>query len=116
MVNFILNIFQVVKCDTNNKHTISQIFQIVGEYGDYIEGDMILTEAQKDALFSPARNGFISIFYHWPHKRVYYQLSHEHTKEQRDYIELALKKMESVSCLKFLRRTNQKDYIEITVC
>lgn len=86
----------------------------MGEYGNYVEGDMILTEEQMDTLYSPARNGLISKAKHWPNKTVYYQLSDEHTKEQRDYIELALKKMESVSCLKFVRRTNQNEYIELT--
>lgn len=87
----------------------------MGEYGNYVEGDMILTEEQMDTLYSPARNGLISKSYHWPNKTVYYQLSEKHSQDQRDYIELALRKMESVSCLKFIRRTNQKEYIAITV-
>ena len=76
---------------------------------------MILTEEQMDELFSPARNGLISTKYRWPNKTVPYRLTHEHTREQRDYIELAVRKIESVSCLKFVRQTNQPAYIQITV-
>lgn len=87
----------------------------MGEYGNYVEGDMILTEEQMDMLYSPARNGLISKSRHWPNNTVYYQLSKKHSQAQQDYIELALRKMELVSCLKFIRRTNQKEYIAITV-
>lgn len=87
----------------------------MGEYGNYIEGDMLLTEGQKDALYSPARNGLKETLQHWPNKTVYYQLSQEHSQEQRNYIELTLRKMESFSCIKFVKRTNQKSYVQITV-
>lgn len=91
------------------------MFAIVGEYGDYFEGDMILTEEEIDELLSPARNGLILKAYRWPNKTLPYRLTYEHTKEQRDYIELALRKIETVSCVKFVRQTNQMEYIEITV-
>lgn len=87
----------------------------MGEYGNYVEGDMILTDEQMDTLYSPARNGLKSTLEHWPNKTLYYQLSQEHSQEQRDFIELTLRKMESVSCIKFVRRTNQKSYVQITV-
>lgn len=77
---------------------------------------MVLTKEQKEALFSRTRNGLILSKYRWPNKTVPYQLSSNHTKEQQDYIELALKTMESVSCLKFIKRTNEEDYVLLTVC
>lgn len=76
---------------------------------------MILSEEQFEALFSPARNGLLSPEYRWPNKTVPYQLCQEHSQEQQNAIELALKKIESVSCVKFVRRTDQNDYVEITV-
>lgn len=76
---------------------------------------MELTAEQLEAIYSPARNGIIDDYYHWPNKTVPYQLSDEHTKEQNDYIELALRTIESVSCVKFVRRTNEYDYVEVTV-
>lgn len=57
----------------------------------------------------------ISTKYRWPNKTVPYQLSMNHTSEQRNHIELALKTIESVACVKFIRRSNETDYIEITV-
>lgn len=76
---------------------------------------MILTDEQKDALFGRTRNGMIQIGFRWPNKTVPYELSSNHTQEQRDYIELALATMESVSCLKFVRRTDETDYVEVKV-
>lgn len=84
-------------------------------YGDYFEGDMVLNEEQIEDLLSPARNGLIKKRYRWTNKTVPYLLSDEHTKEQNDYIELALKAIESVSCIKFVRRTNEEEYIEMNV-
>lgn len=76
---------------------------------------MLLSKEQFEELFSPARNGLISTKYRWPNKTIPYQLSMNHTQEQRDHIELALKAIESVSCVKFVRYTNEVNYIEITV-
>lgn len=76
---------------------------------------MILTQEQEDVLFSRTRNGLISKKYRWTNKTVPYQLSSDHSKEEQDYIEKGLKTLESVSCLKFVRRTNERDFIELTV-
>lgn len=65
--------------------------KLVGEYGDFVEGDMRLTEEQMEDLFSPARNGLIKTKYRWPNKTVPYELNINHSKEQNDHIELALK-------------------------
>lgn len=76
---------------------------------------MHLSNEQFEELFSPARNGLISTKYRWPNKTVPYQLSMNHTQDQRNYIERSLKTIESNSCVKFVRHTNETDYIEITV-
>lgn len=76
---------------------------------------MHLSKEQFEELFSPARNGLISTKYRWPNKTVPYQLSMNHTQDQRNYIERSLKTIESNSCVKFVRHTNEADYIEITV-
>lgn len=105
----------IVFRQNTGKFVLNSYYQIVGEQGKYFEGDMDLTVEQVEAILSPARNGVISEYDRWPNKTVPYQLCDEHTKEQRDYIELALKVIESVSCVKFVRRTNEYDYIDITV-
>lgn len=76
---------------------------------------MILTEEQQEGLYGRTRNGLILTKYRWPNKTVPYELSSNHTKEQRDYIEKALRTIESVSCVKFVRRTNEVDYVEMKV-
>lgn len=112
----LLRINNHLKCgnEQNTSNNICFISNVVGEYGDHFEGDMILTE-QMDDLFSPARNGKISTKYRWPNKIIPYRLSKEHTKQQRNYIERALKQIESMSCLTFRRQRNEEHYIEITV-
>lgn len=89
--------------------------KLVGEYGDFVEGDMRLTDEQMEDLFSPARNGLIKTKYRWPNKTVPYELNINHSQEQNDLIELALKTIESVSCVRFIKRTTETDYIDIMV-
>lgn len=88
---------------------------LVGEFGDHFEGDMILTKDQLDNILSPIRNGLIAKNYRWPNKIVPFALSPDHTESQNRMIEDALKKIEAVSCIKFVRRTNQNDYVQIIV-
>lgn len=51
----------------------------------------------------------------WPNNIVPYQHSQEHTKQQQNFIEQALETIESVSCVKFVRRTFETNYIQIKV-
>lgn len=76
---------------------------------------MDLDQDQIDALFSINRNGQIDKNYRWPNKTLTYEFAERHTEEHNKYIEMALKTLESVSCLKFVRRTNEKDYVQMTV-
>lgn len=76
---------------------------------------MILNEDQLAALSTSGRNGLIDEKYRWPNKTVAYQLSQNHTKAQQDFIEKGLRTLESVSCLKFVRRTNETKYVNLTV-
>lgn len=76
---------------------------------------MILSDEQMDAISPYNRNGLIESNWRWPDKVIPYQLSNEHSKRENDMIEEALKRIESVSCVKFKRRTNEKDYIQLIV-
>lgn len=78
-------------------------------------GDVLLSKEQLDELFVEPRNGLIPTKYRWPNKTITYQLDMDYTQEQRDYIENALKTIESVSCVKFIRRTDEMDYVDVTV-
>lgn len=83
--------------------------------GDHFEGDILLNEHQRGVIFGDSRNGIIDVDYRWPNKTIIYQLTSNHTDEQNEYIEEALRKLSLLSCLKFVHRTNQEDYIEISV-
>lgn len=77
---------------------------------------MNLSEEQMGEVFSVAKSAAFASKYRWPNQIVPYQLSMDHTEKQRDYIEQALKTIEFVSCVKFVRRKNERDFIKITVC
>lgn len=87
----------------------------IEEYGDQYEGDMILNQEQMEIISTPERNGLILVKYRWPNKTVAYQLNANHTQQQRDFIEISLKTLESISCLKFVRRTNEEQFVNLTV-
>ena len=87
----------------------------IDEYGDKFQGDIILSDEQYQALFPGYRTGRIEMEYRWPNKIVPYELCKDHSKQQNLQIELAMQKIASVSCIKFVQRTDENDYIEITV-
>lgn len=76
---------------------------------------MRLTEEQTEMLFSPAKNGLVSTKYRWPNKTLPYVLPKNLSIPQKIQTKLALKTLESVSCVKFVERTNEKDYVEVEV-
>lgn len=76
---------------------------------------MLLNDDQLDAMYFPTRSGLTEKKYRWPNNIVPYELSPAHTINQQEFIESALRQIESISCIKFVRRTNENDYIEITV-
>lgn len=63
----------------------------------------------------PNRNGIIASKYRWPNKTVPYQMSSNHTEAQQNYIKLGLRTIEAVSCVKFVRRTNEANFVNMTV-
>lgn len=76
---------------------------------------MILSENQLDGIVAPLRNGIVHRLWHWPNKTIPYAMNESHSREQQEYIEETLRKMEAVSCIKFVPRTNEDHYIQITV-
>lgn len=87
---------------------------------EYFDGDMILTAEQKHYLSSPNTdtdnfNGLINKKYRWPNKTIPYQLNSTHTQHQQDLIKMALKLIETNTCVKFVERTNESDFIQIEV-
>lgn len=90
-------------------------FWIAIKNTNHIEGDMILSEEQYDNLFFQMRNGLTNEKYYWPNGIVPIAMNSNHTTEQQEYIERAIKKIESVSCIKFIPRTIEDNFIQLTV-
>lgn len=85
-------------------------------YGKYFEGDMILGAANQTSKANVSSNGLVNQIYRWPNKRrVPYALSAGHTYQQQRYIEYYLRALSRMSCVKFVRRSTESDYIQLTV-
>lgn len=78
---------------------------------------MILDTANRSKIrANVSLNGLINPFYRWPNKRrVPYELSAAHTLQQRRFIEFCLRVLSRMSCVRFVRRTTENDYIQLTV-
>ncbi|XP_063695796.1 zinc metalloproteinase nas-8-like [Culicoides brevitarsis] len=71
---------------------------------------MVLSEAQ--AMSINSRNGLVNVIKRWP-KVIPYVMEH-HTWAEQKYIRKALDHLEMLSCLKFVPRTYEEDYVDIT--
>lgn len=90
--------------------------ELIEEQSGQFEGDIVLNQRQKDAIDGfNARNGLIDLSKRWPNKVVPVRLSTNHTKEQHDHIDKALRTLESIACVKFIWHTNQTDFIGMQV-
>lgn len=92
--------------------------QSVEELGGQYQGDMVLTAEQTHNLNSPAdvgRTGLIDTNYRWPDNTVPYELSDVFDAAQVAHIERGLREIEQATCLRFVRRTTEADYINVTV-
>lgn len=72
-------------------------------------------EQQEHLLNGKKRTGLIDSKYRWPNNIVPYEFSNLFSNKQKELIKTALKHIEAVSCLKFVRRTNQVNYVEVNV-
>jgi len=88
--------------------------QNIEELSEQFEGDILLTPEQEDILSGKSRTGLIDTRYRWPDNVVYYSLSTVFDQEHADHIVLGLREMERISCLRFVERTVEPNYVEIT--
>lgn len=80
--------------------------ELSGEF----EGDIELSEVQVDALNK--RTGLISHTFRWPYNIVPYTLN-DQTDEQKAFIRESLDELEAATCLKFVTRTTEKNYVNV---
>lgn len=83
------------------------------EQGTKFEGDILLTDDQTNSISS--RTGLINTQYRWPYNIVPYTLEDVMTQAQRIAVREALNEMEASLCLKFVQRTDEFDYVRVTV-
>lgn len=80
---------------------------------------MVLTKEQEqmvaDGVPIAERTGLIDTSYRWPNNIVYYTLSNVFDQDQVDHIIKGLRELERVSCLRFVERTTEVTYVEVTV-
>ena len=100
----IFNFFVIVQLIQSGKH-LQNPHEMSGQY----EGDIVLPPP------SVTRNGLRSTVYRWPRKRVPYIISTSFSSNQAQSIETALRTIESVSCVRFVKRSNEPDYVRVTV-
>ncbi|CAH2068497.1 unnamed protein product, partial [Iphiclides podalirius] len=80
------------------------------EFGEYFEGDMILTQQQKLAISTAEknRNGLIDGVKRWPDRTVVYEINEDDFDEdQIKIIKSAMEEIANKSCIKF--RAKKKD-------
>lgn len=86
------------------------------EVSGQFEGDIILNDEQMNAIMGKSpRTGLIDTRYRWPNNEVPYVLTGgTFTQAQIDHIRLGLDTLQSKTCLRFVQRTFQTDYITVT--
>lgn len=89
--------------------------QNIEELSGQFQGDIVLTAEQERMLNGMDRTGLIDTSYRWPNNTVPYVLSDIFSQEQKDYIELGLREIERVSCLSFVRRTTEENFVGVEV-
>lgn len=108
---FILFVFLV--CSSANKiYEIEWTGMVANfEYGSKFEGDMDLNENQFDEI-NNFRNAKIEQKYQWPNAIIAYNFSPNHTADENAWIVRAMGEIEKVSCVRFVRRTTETDYVQ----
>lgn len=74
-------------------------------YGDHYDGDILMME-HPNSDFKPKP---------WPNKIIPYKIFRGHTTRERDLIVSSLRTIESLTCVKFVERRSERDYVEVKV-
>ncbi|GAB0093341.1 Metalloendopeptidase [Sergentomyia squamirostris] len=73
-----------------------------GEFGDYFEGDIVLPRS---------RTGQLAPTYRWPNNTLVYAFAPSINETQRVLVNNTLRLISDGSCLRFVNRTTEKDYV-----
>ncbi|CRK90139.1 CLUMA_CG003855, isoform A [Clunio marinus] len=94
------------------------------EYGDKVQDDLILTAEQFDAMYNNStkagKTGILSTRYRWPKNSAGYvqvpytfRASSGFTQSEKNVIISGMQEIQTYTCVRFIQRTNQADYVEI---
>ncbi|CRK92007.1 CLUMA_CG005587, isoform A [Clunio marinus] len=94
------------------------------EYGDKVQGDLVVTNEQFNEMYNPSmrsgRTGLLSTNYRWPKNSAgqvevpyTFRSSSGFTTSQQNVIISGMQEIEKYTCVRFIKRTNQVDYVEI---
>lgn len=75
---------------------------------------MVLTAAQKENLLGAGRTGLVDTRYRWPDNVIPYTLSDVFDEAQVAHIERGLREIEEATCLHFVLRTTETNYVRVT--
>lgn len=89
--------------------------QKVEELSGQFEGDIVLTNAQEEAILGKKRNGLIDVTTRWVNNIVPYEITDQLNESQAASVVEGLERIEAASCIKFVVRTTETDYVEVTV-
>lgn len=77
--------------------------------------EIIVTDVERDE-FTFARTGLTQIWYRWPNNTVVYNMdTPPFEQSDKDLVEHSLKQIEEVTCVKFVKRTDEDYFVNLTV-
>ncbi|XP_055304019.1 zinc metalloproteinase nas-4-like [Sitodiplosis mosellana] len=88
-----------------------------GQHIDLFQGDILLTQEQRDALNGngpKTRNGLTDIRFRWPNNIVVFEFASSMSFEGKEIILYAMRRISRASCILFKRRDNEVGFVEIT--
>lgn len=84
---------------------------------EYFEGDIVnvtkVDISEQIMQTSNGRNAIRNTHQLWPNGKVPYSISKQYNKKERSVIASAISEYHAKTCIKFVPRTNQRDYIHI---
>lgn len=90
--------------------------QKIEELSGQFEGDIVLTDLQKQAINGHLRNGLINTTYRWENNIVPYNFTADLNEVQRAEVLKGLRAIEAAApCISFVQRTIEEHYVEVHV-
>lgn len=85
------------------------------EFSGQFEGDIILNALQKQFVRGiHSKTGLLNETYRWINNTIAYEIDYEtFNDEQIAHIELGLELIQNVTCVTFVERTDEEDYISV---